>query len=205
MSSASILVFHRSGPEQRELGRWVRVLEELHAAIERCEPRTEEAPWRWGGRSLVSFLTAAVWLGGGIALEEPPITRKDPADRRRRVHGRADLWADLNGTRFSVEAKVVEASLGSRRAAKTRLLSAISDARHTTEEHADHRVALRFVSWTGTGADRAQAEADRDAWFGEAADCAREQGAGATLCAVHLTPDPTEARGWGYGVAMALT
>lgn len=204
MPTAVPLKFSRSGPSHRALERWVRVLKKTHDLFERYEERTGEVPWHWGERALVSFLTAAILLQDDVALQEFATLKKNPADRRRRVRGRADLWADIQGTSFSVEAKVVTASLRVRGAANTRFLEAIADAKHTTTDYADHRLALLFVAWQGTLPEDSVPEAECRDWFGEVAACARAQAASAALCAAHLTSTPDLDRGWGYGIAMAL-
>jgi hypothetical protein len=70
--------------------------------------------WDYLERSQVGFLAAAAWHIGGAAIEEYPIEKKDPADRRRKYDGRADLWLGFGGRGFALEAKYANTRLDTR-------------------------------------------------------------------------------------------
>jgi hypothetical protein len=70
--------------------------------------------WDYAERSQVGFLAAAAWQVGGAAIEEYGMVKKNPADRRRKYNGRADLWLGFGGRGFALEAKYDSVRLDTR-------------------------------------------------------------------------------------------
>lgn len=59
--------------------------------------------WRYSERTLVGALAAAVWLSGGVALEE--YGGKKQKANRSNGHGRTDLYFKLDDRKYICEAK----------------------------------------------------------------------------------------------------
>lgn len=116
----------------------------------------EDNGWWYNERASLSILAAAAWsLKGWCALEEYATTKQGVvppgnADAGKVKPGRCDLWMGRN-TGYSVEAKQVWQSIGSRASGKNPDLwnqydAAWNDAGNLTCDEADVRLAALFVS-----------------------------------------------------------
>lgn len=82
------------------LQKWITVLK-----IFIKETNGEMPPWFYIERADVSFLAAAVWKSGGVAIEELPIPKEKQNKNTRNQYGRGDLFFLLKGRKYYCEAK----------------------------------------------------------------------------------------------------
>jgi len=66
------------------------------------ESEQRDFPWRYSERPLVGMLSAAVWLAGGVSLEEYWTKKKKLGGKS---YGRIDLFFKIGGTSYIAEAK----------------------------------------------------------------------------------------------------
>ena len=78
---------------------WPQVLERYTTVQNR-----EDFPWRYSERPLVGMLSAAVWIAGGITLEEYWNQKGEPSEGDK-TYGRTDLYFAIAGKHFIGEAK----------------------------------------------------------------------------------------------------
>lgn len=89
-----------------KLEAWPEVFLQWHAVHRRYAVQEgHDVGWWWRERPQVGFLTAAIWMAGGSALQEYRAVRKVAADSDESGLGRADLFASLGGLRYTFEAK----------------------------------------------------------------------------------------------------
>lgn len=97
----------------KRLRPWREVFLAWHAAQHRYATQEgSDVGWWWGERPAIGLLSAAVWMAGGSTLEEystekrPRSDLQGPNATEDSKYGRADLYAQLAGEDYSVEAKV---------------------------------------------------------------------------------------------------
>lgn len=64
-----------------------------------------DVPWWYGERACLSVFAGAIWKVGGIAFEEYSFEKRNKVHGKRIVNGRNDLYFELNGEEYIVEAK----------------------------------------------------------------------------------------------------
>lgn len=93
------------------LEEWIKLLEDTAARW----PDKDDSAWSYNERASVSVLAGAVWRIGGLAFEEystETFARGKRRTRANEVHGRADLYFEVNSREFVVEAKHCRCSAG---------------------------------------------------------------------------------------------
>ena len=133
----------RLAPLRPVLRRWLTSIPEFNTYHEQAHDQPDYPFW-YGERASVGLLAAAAW-GDGVSLEE------FTARKGRRL-GRADLWLLLHGEGFSIEAKQIWISIGSRaqqsaaKAIDRELRAAVKEARRLpTSRLWGHRLGAAFV------------------------------------------------------------
>ena len=99
-------------PEKRR-SAWVEVLKEWRKIVTEYTDLTDDAAYWNHEISNVSFLSAAIWRAGMVAVQEFHAPRAADLGVAR---GRADLWASVGGASYLLEAKMVFLQLDSRTA-----------------------------------------------------------------------------------------
>lgn len=110
-----------------------------------------DAPWWYGERASLSVLAGAIWKSGGVALEEYAIERKKDVrhNQRTRRTGRNDLYFNLGGNDFVLEAKILWSNMKSGTPLvdlRAKLDSAKCDVRSVKDTYGARRLAAVFVS-----------------------------------------------------------
>jgi hypothetical protein len=128
---------------RRILTHWIKVARRYRA-------RTPgDVIWEYHERANTGFLAAAVWLAGGVALEEWRTEKKSDLGPKRQ--GRGDLWVRCGRLILHAEAKHQWVELGSRRKAgvalvKSKLAEASRDACDIQGHFGEKRVGVLFAA-----------------------------------------------------------
>jgi hypothetical protein len=90
-----------------------------------------DVPWRYTERSTLAYFVGAIWRAGGFAVQEHWIHKLN-SNTHASYFGLGDLWFELNGREFDVEAKFCRCVLHRRsrplRTITACLKSAVKDA-----------------------------------------------------------------------------
>lgn len=131
---------------------WKRLIEEWHSVMDDYAVRSRNmnkwasdrggdlAYWHKQEITNVGFLAGAVWRLGGVVIHEFEVTRA------RGQLGWGDLWIDLDGFRFHVEAKGCNPATASGDAVEQALGVAREQLKVPVDEIAEFGVALCFVA-----------------------------------------------------------
>jgi hypothetical protein len=108
-----------------------------------------DSMWDYHERAQTGFMAAAVWLAGGVALEEWRTDKKAYGGNSR--HGRGDLWLCHKRLSMHVEAKYLSIKLGrtaksAARAVVLKLREASRDACHVPCARDERRAGMLFVA-----------------------------------------------------------
>jgi hypothetical protein len=109
------------GNLEKILWTWVKLNEQFFI-------QSRDGSWWYNERASISFLAAAAWMAGGVALEEFSAKKKQNKVERS---GRADVYLNLKGHEFACEAKYIWLSVNSPKPIvriNTELKSACEDA-----------------------------------------------------------------------------
>lgn len=133
----------------REFQPWVQVFIRWKNALQSYSGATrgQDEGFAYAERPNVGFLSGAIWMEGGVALQEYKVQKQDPNDRRFHYDGRADFWVKVGTRRYSLEAKHKEVRLDTQGTMGTMLAQlewAHSDTNRVIEDF-DYRGEVAFI------------------------------------------------------------
>lgn len=103
-SDLHIRTWGKSGNNKRNKD-WVKVFEEWASSIKKYYDFTEgDLTWWYTERANISIIAGAVWLSGGIAMEEYSIEKVKGRDEGL-YKGRADLYLNVGKEAYAIEGK----------------------------------------------------------------------------------------------------
>ena len=123
---------------------WVYLMEDYRAVVKK-----DEAYW-YDERSNVSLLSSAAWRAGGVSLTECSVSRKIG---RKKHQGFCDMFMEIDGFRFSIEAKLLRGYVRPDTNARwSNKLLHVSEkqARSMREEKGGEKISLCFITPIGS-------------------------------------------------------
>ena len=121
------------------LNEWISVVTRVTKAW-----RRKDVPFWYNERAQVGLFAGAVWLQGGLALEEYTSTKRGSA-------GRCDLWFEMKRNSFIAEAKFTRCPVNTDSDVRPFLTGQFKKAKDDARRNKvwgknEHRIALLFVA-----------------------------------------------------------
>ena len=139
-------VLRKAGVTQQEANvwsRWLRAGEQIATSFRAWE----DDPFGYNETASVGVLAAAAVKAGLLALPEYVAKKGDKLDRRKRVHGRCDLWVASDRLCWAFEFKnMIRGTPPRRKTLEDRLKAAVQCAKEVTAAEANARVGCLVVS-----------------------------------------------------------